>query len=72
MKGDWWQRLPLLLAVVFLLLAGGRQYLEDGENDAAAALVAAGLVVLGSWISVEVLAAERRRGEQKGVEPDDE
>ena len=71
---DWLARAPLLIVVTVLLLAGGREYVVGGEDSAAAALVGSGLVVLGAWLALEVVAVHQRmhteRDEEEEV-PDD-
>lgn len=57
---DWLQRAPLLVVVLVLLLAGGAEYVQADEDRAAMALIAAGLVVLGAWLSLEAVAIHQR------------
>jgi hypothetical protein len=55
-----WRRMGPLAAAVFLLIGAGVQLrLADGQADSintvfALMLVAAGLITLGSWLTVEV------------------
>lgn len=61
----------LLVAAVFLFVAGLRLAVDDrGPSEAFGAeeglLFAAGLIVLGVWIAMEVWKFEQRRGEGDG------
>lgn len=47
-------RLPTLLVAVLLLLAAGLSEAADKGNNFGALLLAAGLVVLGAWLAIEV------------------
>ena len=48
---DW----TLLLVATLLLIGGGAKAAVDGSlEDLSSALLAAGMVVLGSWVAMEV------------------
>lgn len=47
-------RLPTLLTAVLLLLTAGLSEASDHTNNFGALLLAAGLVVLGAWLAIEV------------------
>jgi hypothetical protein len=51
----WWERVPLLLAASVLLLGGATEEETAGEQ-----MLAAGLVVLGTWVATEARAAAKR------------
>jgi hypothetical protein len=58
---------PLLLVVAALLLGGGYRAASAGEDPLGWAAFGAGLMGLGFWGCLEVLAwkAEQRKGEEK-------
>ena len=56
----WLQRAPLLVVVLVLLLAGAAEYVRADEDRAGTALIAAGLIVLGAWLSLEAVAIHQR------------
>lgn len=51
---------PLTLATAVVLLVGGGVERARSEGDTGAALLAAGLVTLGVWLTMEVLSYRRR------------
>jgi hypothetical protein len=55
-----WARLPLAGVMVALLVAGGAAFLRDGASPAAAALLAAAMLITGAWLTIEIVAYERR------------
>ena len=55
-----WGRLPLLLLAVVMLLAAGGTWLRSEDDPAAVAMIAAALVLVGSWTALEVIASHRR------------
>lgn len=51
-------RFPLLATAAALLITGAYGYNERGQDGAA--LIAAGLVVAGAWLAMEVIAWHER------------
>jgi disulfide bond formation protein DsbB len=47
-RNRWYERVPLLLAAAALLMGGAAE-----EAGAAQQMLAAGFVVLGTWVGVE-------------------
>ena len=60
MSGFDWARLPLIALMSVLLLSGGVGLIRDNENSSAAAVLAAGLVLTGAWLAMEVIAWHHR------------
>ena len=60
MKHYDWSRFPLLISVGVLLLIGGDAYVNKNEDRIAIALTAAGLVILGAWAAMELIAWHHR------------
>ena len=70
---SWLTRLPLLVVVLLLVLAGAWAYLQDGQDQVAGALIAAALVILGAWLAVEVIAEHHRmHNDSREPEPEDD
>ena len=60
MSGIDWARLPLLALMLVLLVSGSIALLQDQQSAAALVLLTAGMVTLGSWITVEAIAWHHR------------
>lgn len=60
MKDFDWARLPLSALMLVLLVAGSAALLRDGQSAAALVLLTAGMVTLGSWLTVEIVSWYRR------------
>lgn len=54
-----WERLPLALAVPIVLVWGA----QDRKSGDGEALLAAGLVLLGAWLVLEVLSWNGKKGD---------
>ena len=66
--GDW-QAWPVLLVAAALLVAASiRAVQNDGIGDLSAALLAAGLMLMGSWVAVEVSRYYAGRNEEEESE----
>jgi hypothetical protein len=50
-----WARLPLLALMLVLLVSGSVVLLRDDQSPAALVLLTAGMVTLGSWLTVEAV-----------------
>jgi len=59
-SGIDWARLPLIALMIVLLLSGAVGLIRDNENSSAAAVLAAGLVLTGAWLAMEVIAWHHR------------
>jgi hypothetical protein len=67
----WIRSLPMLGLAVLLMIAGAYVYKQDAVNGAApAALIGAGLTILGVWVGVEVYRMDR--APKKAPEPEPE
>lgn len=57
----WVRSWPMLLVAGLLLIGGAYAYKQDAENGAApAALIGAGLIIMGGWFAVEVYRLDRK------------
>jgi hypothetical protein len=69
----WLRSLPVLVLAVLLMLGGAYVYKQDAVNGAApAALIGAGLVILGVWAGVEVYRMDRVLKKAPDPEPEPE
>jgi hypothetical protein len=66
-----WARLPLLALMLVLLVAGSAALLRDQQSAAALVLLTAGMVTLGSWITVEAIAWHHRLHRHDQEDPGD-
>jgi len=66
-----WARLPLLALMLVLLVAGSAALLRDQQSAAALVLLTAGMVTLGSWITVEAIAWHHRLHQDDQEDPGD-
>ena len=60
MSGIDWARLPLLALMLVLLVSGAVVLLRDQQSAAALVLLTAGMVTLGSWLTVETVTWYKR------------
>ena len=60
MSGFDWARLPLLALMLVLLVSGSVVLLRDQQSAAALVLLTAGMVVLGSWLTIETVSWYRK------------
>jgi hypothetical protein len=60
MSGIDWARLPLLALMLVLLVSGSVVLLRDQQSAAALVLLTAGMVTLGSWLTVETVTWYKR------------
>ena len=63
--GDWRSWPLLLVAAVLLVSAGTRAVLVGGIGELSAALLSAGLMLLGAWVAVEVSRCYAGRSEEQ-------
>jgi len=59
-SGIDWARLPLLALMLVLLVSGSVVLLRDQQSAAALVLLTAGMVTLGSWLTVETATWYKR------------
>lgn len=71
-NGAWIRSWPILLVAGLLLIGGAYVYTrESSTGAAAAALIGAGLIVLGGWFAVEVYRMDRASESPKVEEESD-
>lgn len=58
MTGRAW---PLLATATAALLVAGTRFIRSGLDALAAVTFAAGLIVLGAWLAVEVRGGDHRK-----------
>jgi hypothetical protein len=56
----WVRSWPLLLVAALLMIGGAFGYYRADDNIASAALIGAGLIIVGTWIGMEVYRTARR------------
>ena len=61
MGAPWWQRFPLMFLGGGLLIYGAYEYQQRGQDGQA--LMATGLILLGAWLAMEVIAWHQRMHE---------
>ena len=64
-------RLISLISAVLLLFSGATTAVQADDRVVGSMLMTAGMIVLGVWIALEVMA-ERAAAAQRGTEPTDE
>lgn len=56
----WVRSWPMLLVAALLMIGGAYGYFRVEDNIASAALMGAGLVLVGGWFAVEVYRLDRK------------
>jgi hypothetical protein len=64
-----WARLPLLALMLVLLVSGSVVLLRDQQSAAALVLLTAGMVVLGSWLTIETVSWYRKAHDKPEAPP---